>query len=154
MRFFFKFFFLMAFGFSFSQDWDCPVKNGIMKLKESYHYKVSIANLGINSSKDVTIHSPQQSSVFSISEGEVSRVFFIDNKLKAILIKNGNEQFSYSNLSAVKVSKGDEVKAGTELGVNAISTFSEAKNDFLLKFQYWSNQEQLDVFDRLKCIKK
>ena len=50
------------------------------------------------------------------------------------MIKNGNEQYSYSNLSAVKVSKGDEVKVGTELGVNAISSFSETKNDFLLKF--------------------
>lgn len=138
-------------SFYFSQDWNCPVKTGLMNVKESYQYKISVANLGINSSKDVTIHSTTQTSVFSVSEGEVSRVFFIDNKLKAILIKNGNEQYSYSNLSAVKVSKGDEVKAGTELGVNAISSFSETKNDFLLKFQYWINQEQLDVFDRFRC---
>ena len=132
-----KYLILLFSNFIFSQDWNCPIYGGFLKVKESYHYKISVANLGINSSKDVTIHSTKPSSVFSVSEGEVSRIFFIDNKLKAVLVKNGNEQYSYSHLSIVKVSKGDEIKVGTELGVNAISSLSETKNDFLLKFHQY-----------------
>lgn len=154
MKNFFPFLILLTTNFYFSQNWDCPVSDGMVREEESYNYKVSVANLGVNSSKSVIIHSHKKSLVFSVSEGEVSKIFFTSNGSKTILIENGTEQYIYSNLSSIKVSKGDEVKAGTKLGENGISPSPEKKKDFVLNFQYWNNQKQLDVFDRLKCRKE
>ena len=57
-------------------------------------------------------------------------------------------------MNSTNFKKGDEVKIGDEIGkINKKSEFSDY-GDYILDFQYWQKTEPIDIFEKLKCIKK
>lgn len=69
----------------------------------------------ISNSPGITIETAVGIPVKAIFDGEVSTVFNIEGS-SAVLIRVGKFFISYSNLSAVTVTKGDKVKLGQVIG--------------------------------------
>lgn len=147
-------FFLLLSQFSFSQEIDCPVENGVIYYNESYDYENKYKIREINLCCKTQVYSEKPISVISVSEGKISGILTINNSL-IVLVRKGNSDFYvYSNLNSSNFKKGDEIKIGDEIGmIDKKSEFSDY-GDYVLDFQYWQKTEPIDVFDRLKCMKK
>ena len=151
-------FFLLLSQFSFSQEIDCPVENGVIYYNESYDFRTKrdCWNIykGSNPSKSTDVHSEKPNSVISVTEGKIQKILTID-KLITVLVRRGdNEFYVYSNLNSSDLKKDDEIKIGDEIVmIDKKSEFSDY-GDYVLDFQYWQKTEPIDVFDRLKCMKK
>ncbi len=146
--------FLFFSQFSFSQEIDCPIENGRIYYNESYEFRIK--NMGKplgNPICETIVHSKTKSSVKSISNGIVSDVLDNNKNYISVLIRNNDEFYVYSNLSSISIKKEDEVKIGTLIGTISESPFSDHKIDYVLEIQLWKS-EFIDIFDRLKCIKK
>lgn len=146
--------FLFLSQFSFSQEIDCPVENGVIYFSESYDYIIKrIRKSLVNPSCETKIHSEKPISVNSVSEGTIANII-ITNGLISILVKKGDEFYVYSYLTSTNLKKGDEVKIGDIIGeINKKDEFS-ADEDYVLNFSYWQKTKSIDVFNRLKCVKK
>lgn len=59
---------------------------------------------------------PVSSNIKAVADGTVSAIFDLGNNGQTIVIKHGKYFTTYSNLSSVTVSKGQEIKAGKVLG--------------------------------------
>ena len=150
--------FLFISQFSFSQEIDCPVKNGVTYYNESYEFRTKRDCWNIykldNPSKSTNVHSEKPISVISISEGKVYSIIFTGNLLSILVRKGDNEFYVYSDLNSTNFKKDDEIKIGDEIGIiDKKSEFSD-DGDYILNFSYWQGIEINDIFDRLKCIKK
>lgn len=150
--------FLLLSTFYFSQKIDCPVENGVIYYNESYEFRTKRDCWNIykldNPSKSTNVHSEKPISVISISEGKVYSIIFTGNLLSILVRKRDNEFYVYSYLNSTNFKKGDEVKIGDEIGkINKKSEFSDY-GDYILDFQYWQKTEPIDIFEKLKCIKK
>ena len=150
--------FLLVSVFCFSQKIDCPVENGVTYYNESYEFRTKrdCWNIyeGSNPSKSTNVHSEKPISVISISEGKVYSIIFTGNLLSILVRKRDNEFYVYSYLNSTNFKKGDEVKIGDEIGkINKKSEFSDY-GVYILDFQYWQKTEPIDIFEKLKCIKK
>jgi septal ring factor EnvC (AmiA/AmiB activator) len=77
-------------------------------------YKIEGINV-IGDNPGVTIGTQIGISVKSIFDGEVSSVFHVEGT-SVVLIRHGKYFTSYSNLSSVNVTKGENVKVGQVLG--------------------------------------
>ncbi|GAB1356911.1 hypothetical protein MASR1M29_10790 [Cloacibacterium normanense] len=145
--------FLLLSTFCFSQKIDCPVENGVTYYNESYDYKNKYIKPEINLCCETKIYSEKPISVISVSEGKVSGLILTGNLL-SILVRKGDEFYVYGYLSSINVKKGDEVKIGDKIGkINKKSEFSDS-GEYILNFSYWQGNQDVDIFDRLKCIKK
>ena len=145
--------FLLLSTFYFSQEIDCPVENGVTYYNESYDYKNKYIKPEINLCCETKVYSEKPISVISVSEGKVSGVILTGNLL-SILVRKGDEFYVYGYLSSINVKKGDEVKIGDKIGkISKKDEFSD-KGDYILDFQYWQKTEPIDVFEKLKCVKK
>lgn len=147
-------FFLLLSQFSFSQEIDCPVENGVIYYNESNDYENKYKIREINLCCKTQVYSEKPISVISVTEGKIQKILTID-KLITVLVRRGdNEFYVYSNLNSSNFKKGDEIKIGDEIGmIDKKSEFSDC-GDYVLDFQYWQKTEPIDVFDRLKCMKK
>ena len=150
--------FLFLSVFCFSQEIDCPLKNGVIYYNESYEFRTKRDCWNIykldNPSKSTNVHSEKPISVISISEGKVYSIIFTGNLLSILVRKGDNEFYVYSDLNSTNFKKDDEIKIGDEIGIiDKKSEFSD-DGDYVLDFQYWQKTEPIDVFDQLKCIKK
>ena len=150
---FLTFIFLFISQFSFSQEIDCPVENGVTYYKEYFEYTtMKMCYLG-NPSKSTKVHSETSFFVKSVSDGKIASIIRTSN-LSSVLVRKGDEFYVYGYLSSINVKKGDEVKIGDKIGeINKKSEFSDY-GDYVLDFQYWQKTEPIDVFNQLKCIKK
>lgn len=149
--------FLFFSQFSFTQEIDCPVENGVIYYKESYEYRTKrdCWNIYKDSyiSKSTNVHSDNPISVISVSDGKILDILRTAGIL-SVLVRKGNEFYIYSDLTSTNLKKGDEVRIGDEIGeINNKSEFSDY-GDYVLNFQYWQKTEPIDVFDRLKCMKQ
>ena len=150
-------FFLLLSQFSFTQEIDCPVENGVIYYNESYEFRTKrdCWNIykGSNPSKSTDVHSEKPILVISISEGKIAGIVLTGNIL-SVLVRKGDEFFIYADLNSTSLKKNDEVKIGDVIGtIDKKSEFSDY-GDYVLDFQYWQKTEPIDIFDRLKCIKK
>ena len=66
----------------------------------------------------ITIECPVGTSVTAVFEGTVSIIFNVGDVM-AVMVRHGKYFTTYSNLSAVSISKGQLVKTGQQLGVVA-----------------------------------
>jgi len=66
-------------------------------------------------SDGISISLPVGASVKAVAEGEVSSVFDLGGE-QAVLVRHGKYFTTYSHLSSVNVSRGQEVRAGTLIG--------------------------------------
>lgn len=149
--------FLFLSLFCFSQEIDCPVENGVIYYNESYEFRTKrdCWNIyeGSNPSKSTNVHSEKPISVISVTEGKISDVLHKED-IFTVLVRKGDEFFVYVDLTSTSLKKNDELKIGNVIGtIDKKSEFSD-NGDYVLDFQYWQKTEPIDVFDRLKCIKK
>ncbi|HMP87696.1 MAG TPA: M23 family metallopeptidase, partial [Lacibacter sp.] len=79
----------------------------------------------------ITIASPVGTNVKSVFEGEVVSVFDVGG-MSAVMLKHGKYFTTYSNLSAVTVSKGQQVKVGQVLGKVGSNLEGDGQLDFIL----------------------
>ena len=84
--------------------------------------------------------------VKSVFEGVVSKILFMQNGLKSIIIRHGNYLTVYTHLKDVSVKIGDIVSAQEKIGV----VFSSDDNDTgVLGFQIWKGMEKLNPMNWL-----
>ena len=112
-----------------------PVKNGIITgtFGESFHpvlTKVKIKNNGID------INVPRGNSVYSIFDGEVSKIFNVPLSGVALIIRHGNYMTVYSNLCRVIVKVGDKVSKSQKI---ADVECGDAQNG-TLHFEIWNER--------------
>ena len=74
----------------------------------------------------------------TVFDGEVSRIFFIKGKGKAILINHGNYFTVYSGLKDVLVKAGEDVIAKQKIGTVITSESDEIT---ILHFEIWQGKE-------------
>lgn len=93
---------------------------------------VKVKNNGINI-------TTSQSSVKSIFEGEVVKVFFFQGLNSSIMVRHGNYISVYSNLTDVTVKVGDSIKTGQKLG-----SMTKSDGDLVFHFELWKETTPLD----------
>ena len=77
------------------------------------------------------ISLPVGSSVKSVAEGTVSAVFDLGNA-QTVVIRHGKYFTAYSNMNAISVNKGDNIKVGTLLGKAAIGDDGDGQIIFMV----------------------
>lgn len=123
-----------------------PTERGVItgKFGEQPHpvlKGIKIRNDGVD------ISTNQGSTVRSIYEGTVSRVFSIPGAHKTIIIRHGNYLTVYSNLKEVFVNQGDKVDTKQTIGI--INTDNDKDHKTVLQFQIWKENEKLNPLEWL-----
>ena len=67
-------------------------------------------------SRGIVLDVPEGAPIIAVADGTVSQVMDLQGAGMAVLIKHGRYFTVYNNLATACVSKGDEIKAGQELG--------------------------------------
>ena len=89
-----------------------------------------------HNNQGVTIDCPTGTSVKAVFDGEVQSIFSV-GEVQAVMIRHGKYFTTYSNLSTVSVSKGQQVKTGQIIG----RVGDEAQLEFIL------SDEKSKVYD-------
>jgi len=122
-----------------------PVKKGVLlsefgQINHKNLPGIKIYNNGIE------IGVEKDEVVKSVFEGVVSKILFMQNGLKSIIIRHGNYLTVYTHLKDVSVKIGDIVSAQEKIGV----VFSSDNNDTgVLGFQIWKGIEKLNPMNWL-----
>ena len=104
-----------------------PVNTGIVAIHFGLY---QIPGTGMHGQNDgITIALPVGTSVKAVADGKVSAIFDLGGQ-NAVLVNHGKYFTTYSNLGAVNVNKGDEVKAGKVLGAAAADDTGEGQLQF------------------------
>lgn len=116
-----------------------PVKSGILSGTFGEHWHPVLKGVKVkNNGVDITVR--EKSSVYSVFEGEVKKVFTVPGSSYAVIIRHGNYLTVYSNLSHVDVKVGDIVKTYQEIG-----TIGFGKNEsVVLHFELWEENKLQD----------
>ena len=85
----------------------------------------------------IEILTSQGSSVRSVFQGEVSKVFTGPNQLKVVMVRHGDYITVYTDLENVTVKEGNKVATKQKLGT--VHTNDENKAEF--NFQIWKVNE-------------
>lgn len=104
-----------------------PVSTGIVSFHFGLYQIPGTAMRGQNDG--ITIAVPIGTAVKAVADGKVSAIFDLGGQ-NAVLINHGKYFTTYSNLGAVNVNKGDEVKAGKVLGAAAADDSGEGQLQF------------------------
>lgn len=100
----------------------------------SLHSRVSISNGGI----DLRVFGDR--NAYAVFDGVVSRVFIAAGYGQGIIVRHGNYLTVYVNLSAVRVSMGQRVSAGTPLGT--ITSDDSNGRGNTLHFELWHERNK------------
>jgi septal ring factor EnvC (AmiA/AmiB activator) len=92
-------------------------------------YKVSDKLVG--QSDGIEIAVPEGTTVKSVADGEVSGVYDIGGEL-VVTLKHGKYFTTFSHLGSISVSKGQKVKAGTELGKSGLNNDGDGSLLFMI----------------------
>ncbi len=106
-----------------------PVDAGYVSIPFG-NYKIPGTTL-TGQSDGYTITLPVGSSVKSVSDGNVSSVFDLGGE-QAVIVRHGKYFTTYSHLSSVNVSRGQEVRAGTVVGRAAENDDGEGEVLFMV----------------------
>lgn len=88
----------------------------------------------------IKISVPSNTRAKSVFPGTVSSVLANSDGTKTVMIKHGNYFTIYSNLGSVSVSKGQQVSAGTIVGVVG----QDFDGSYTLDFQVWNGTTPVD----------
>lgn len=106
-----------------------PVDNGYVSIGYGPY---TIPGTNIKGNQDfITIASPAGSSVKACFDGEVRSVFDVGG-MTAVTVRHGKYFTTYSNLSSVSVSKGDNVKTGQVIGKVGTNLDGDGQVDFII----------------------
>ncbi|TDH26555.1 hypothetical protein EXU57_10720 [Segetibacter sp. 3557_3] len=106
-----------------------PVDAGYVSIPFG-NYKIPGTTL-TGQSDGYTITLPVGSSVKSVSDGDVSSVFDLGGE-QAVIVRHGKYFTTYSHLSSVNVSRGQQVRAGTVVGRAAANDDGEGEVLFMV----------------------
>lgn len=88
----------------------------------------------------IKIAVPSGTRAKSVFPGSVSSILASSDGTKTVMVKHGNYFTIYSNLGSVNVSKGQQVSAGTILGVVG----QDFDGSYTLDFQVWNGSSPVD----------
>ena len=112
-----------------------PLENGVVIEGFGEHNHPVLAHVKVKSN-GVKIVSSSGSTVYSIFNGQVSRVISIPGLNKIVIIRHGKFLSVYSNLTQVFVKVGDSIAIGQSLGM--------VKQGSFLQFEIWKEDQPLD----------
>ncbi|KQT20605.1 peptidase M23 [Chryseobacterium sp. Leaf405] len=88
----------------------------------------------------IKISVPANTRAKSVFPGTVSSILANSDGTKTVMIKHGNYFTIYSNLGSASVSKGQQVSAGTQVGVVG----QDFDGSYTLDFQVWNGTTPVD----------
>lgn len=106
------------------------------------HSRVKISSGGI----DVKPVSDRR--VYAVFDGVVGSIFVTPGYGSSLIIRHGDYRTTYTNLSAINVRKGQQVKAGSVIGT--ISSEGVGERAGALHFQLWYGRTKQDPLRWLK----
>jgi septal ring factor EnvC (AmiA/AmiB activator) len=120
-----------------------PVEQGVVVGKFGTHKVPSNPNL-TRSNSGVEIATQEDAIARAVFNGEVMEVQQIKGSNKVVMIRHGNYISIYSNLSGLKVKKGDKVTTKQPLGTVSKNA---ASGRFLMKFYVYKDGSKLNPAD-------
>lgn len=118
-----------------------PVERGVI----TSHFgaqKHPVLKYVTEDNSDIEITSSGETSVRSVFQGEVARVFSIRGANMAVIIRHGKYLTVYQNIVGVRVKQGDKVETKQEIG--KVFSDSENGNKAVLKFYVFEERLKLD----------
>lgn len=113
-----------------------PVGGGVVVDRFGTHNHPTQANIKVTNN-GINIACQSGSSVRSVFDGEVKRMFLVPGMGNSIIVRHGKFLTVYSNLSSVSVKIGDRVKTGQTLG-------SISGSESVLHFEIWNETTMLN----------
>ncbi|HSZ34475.1 MAG TPA: peptidoglycan DD-metalloendopeptidase family protein [Puia sp.] len=89
-----------------------PIASGTIAMRYGPHEYIKGI---VHNNQGITIEAAANSSITSVFDGQVQNVFNVGD-VTAVMIRHGKYFTTYSNLSAVSVTKGEMVKTGQIIG--------------------------------------
>jgi len=112
-----------------------PLEHGIVVEGFGEHNHPVLAHVKVKSN-GVRIVSSTGSTVFSIFNGQITRVITIAGLNKIVIVRHGKFLTVYSNLTQVFVKVGDLLSAGQSIG--------SVKEGGFLQFEIWNENQPLN----------
>ncbi|MDY4790745.1 MAG: peptidoglycan DD-metalloendopeptidase family protein [Bacteroidales bacterium] len=114
-----------------------PVEQGVVTSSFGTHPHPDIKGIMIENN-GIDIQTPRGSSVRSVFDGVVSKIFIGPTGQQNIIIRHGEYLTVYTNLSSVSVSVGSKVS--TKQAIGTVYTNSENVSEF--NFQVWKGSSK------------
>jgi septal ring factor EnvC (AmiA/AmiB activator) len=127
-----------------------PVQKGVITGRFGVHYHPVFKNIKLQPNNGIDITTEANSSVQSVFDGEVRRVFTVPGMNNCVIVLHGDYYTLYCKLSTVAVKTGDKVTAGQALG----SVFTT--DNTVLHFEIWKakNNGEAEKSDPELWLKK
>jgi len=109
--------------------------------------KYTHASGGVNMNNGIDLACTPGSSVSSIANGRVSRIFTTPNGAKGVIVRHGDYMSVYANMQSVSVKEGDKVSARQTLGTVWSGDGSDTAE---FSFQLWNSTTSLNPRSWLK----
>jgi murein hydrolase activator len=116
-----------------------PVEKGQITHRFGRHPHPVFKNID-EENNGIKISVPSGTRAKSVFPGTVSSVLANSDGTKTVMLKHGSYFTIYSNLSGVSVSKGQQVSAGTPVGVVG----QDFDGSYTLDFQVWNGTSPVD----------
>ncbi len=117
-----------------------PVERGLVVSKFGTQRHPVVKSVIIENN-GIDIATPKGSTVKTIFEGKVSSVILMPDGYRAVIVNHGNYFSVYQNLTSVKVTGGQELAKGEELGQIATNPVT---NESRLHFEVWNNNQAMN----------
>ena len=116
-----------------------PVAKGIITMGYGMQNYPGLKKVQIDN-KGIDITTEENASVLAIFEGKVTSIVVIATNLKAILVQHGEYFSVYSNLEAVSVKVGDNVKIKQVIGTVGGNSSGSSE----IHFEIWKERTNLN----------
>ncbi len=117
-----------------------PVEGGFIARSYGKQKHPTLKNIEVTNN-GIDIRSSEDAPVKNIFDGKVAGVQFIPGHDYTVILQHGNYYTVYSNLSETALTKGQVVKAGTQIGRVSTNPISGAAE---LHFELWRGKERLN----------
>lgn len=117
-----------------------PVEGGFIARSYGKQKHPTLKNIEITNN-GIDIRSSEDAPVKNIFDGKVAGVQFIPGHDYTVILQHGNYYTVYSNLNETSLTKGQVVKAGTQIGRVSTNPISGAAE---LHFELWRGKERLN----------
>lgn len=114
-----------------------PIESGRISMRFGPQHVEGLNGLVYNN-QGLTFETEAGKTVKAVFDGEVSSVFSVGSN-EAVIIKHGRYFTTYSNLSSVSVSKGQQVKTGQALGRVAEKEDNLGELEFIISNDAYKN---------------
>lgn len=117
-----------------------PIRGGVIVDRYGVHWHPTIKGLKVKNN-GINIAGKSSAPVYSVFDGVVSRVIFLQGQNNCIIVRHGNYITLYANLSKVNVKTGDKVELNQVLGELSSSSNTD---DYTLHFEIWKETKTLN----------